>query len=391
MLTARDTLDEKLTGLSAGADDYLTKPFAIQELEARLRALIRRERRQVGSEVLKVADLVLDPASLRATRGGVELQLSPIGLKLLTILMRESPRVVSRQEIEREIWGNGLPDSDTLRSHLYNLRKTIDKAVREAAAAHRAERGLSHRGYRTAAALRGAGQEAPVDTMSQGLPRRLRFAFLMQVAMASVVIVAGAYVALQIAKQDVAARTLRDEAAYYWQQRAIDPARVAPDGAMLHGYAIPVGRIGGLAAGHAAHPRARPAQPPRHAGAGPASRRGAALPDLSAIAHRPHRVAADPCAGVAGVAGGSAEFVVHLPHRAPHDRAVALAGARSPALGSARSRRQCARAGQASDRRRASKPGSWPVRCSAWASACACSCIASAISPATRATSCARR
>src|SRR6478735_2248416 len=77
--------------------------------------------------------------------------------------------------------------------------------------------------------------------MSQGLPRRLRFAFLMQVAMASLVIVAGAYFALQIAKQDVAARILRDEAAYYWQQRAIDPTRVAPDGAMLHGYAIPVG------------------------------------------------------------------------------------------------------------------------------------------------------
>jgi DNA-binding response OmpR family regulator len=55
------------------------------------------------------------------------LQLSPIGLRLLAILMRESPRVVSRQEIEREIWGNGLPDSDTLRSHLYNLRKVIDK------------------------------------------------------------------------------------------------------------------------------------------------------------------------------------------------------------------------------------------------------------------------
>ena len=127
MLTARDTLDEKLTGLSSGADDYLTKPFAIQELEARLRALIRRERRQVGSEVLKVADLVLDPASMRATRGGTELQLSPIGMKLLTILMRESPRVVNRQEIEREIWGNSLPDSDTLRSHLYNLRKIIDK------------------------------------------------------------------------------------------------------------------------------------------------------------------------------------------------------------------------------------------------------------------------
>ena len=69
----------------------------------------------------------LDPASLRATRSGSELQLSPIGLRLLTILMRESPRVVSRQEIEREIWGDDLPDSDTLRSHLYNLRKVIDK------------------------------------------------------------------------------------------------------------------------------------------------------------------------------------------------------------------------------------------------------------------------
>ena len=127
MLTARDTLDDKLTGLSVGADDYLTKPFSVLELEARLKVLIRRERRQVGSEILKVADLVLDPASLRVTRAGEELLLSPIGLKLLTILLRESPRVVSRQEVEREIWGNSLPDSDTLRSHLYNLRKVIDK------------------------------------------------------------------------------------------------------------------------------------------------------------------------------------------------------------------------------------------------------------------------
>jgi len=127
MLTARDTLEDKLVGLDAGADDYLVKPFEIRELEARVRALIRRDRRQVGSEVLQVGDLVLDPASLRATRGGIELQLSPIALRLLTILMRESPRVVSRQEIEREIWGDELPDSDTLRSHLYNLRKVMDK------------------------------------------------------------------------------------------------------------------------------------------------------------------------------------------------------------------------------------------------------------------------
>ncbi len=127
MLTARDTLDDKLKGLDAGADDYLVKPFAIQELEARIRALMRRDRRQVSAEVLKVGDLVLDTATLRVTRGGRELSLSPIGLKLLTILMRESPRVVSRRDIEREIWGDQLPDSDTLRSHLYNLRKVIDK------------------------------------------------------------------------------------------------------------------------------------------------------------------------------------------------------------------------------------------------------------------------
>jgi DNA-binding response OmpR family regulator len=127
MLTARDTLDDKITGLGVGADDYLVKPFAIQELEARLRALIRRDRRQVSAETLKVGDLVYDTASMRVTRGGQELQLSPIGLRLLAILMRESPKVISRRDIEREIWGDGLPDSDTLRSHLYNLRKTLDR------------------------------------------------------------------------------------------------------------------------------------------------------------------------------------------------------------------------------------------------------------------------
>lgn len=127
MLTARDTLDDKLTGLEAGADDYLVKPFEIRELEARVRALIRRDRRQVSTEVLRVADMVLDTATLRATRDGRDLPLSPIGLRLLSILMRESPRVVSRRDIEREVWGDLLPDSDTLRSHLYNLRKVIDK------------------------------------------------------------------------------------------------------------------------------------------------------------------------------------------------------------------------------------------------------------------------
>ena len=81
----------------------------------------------MSPEVLSVADLELDTATLRVRRGDKELSLTPIGLRLLTVLMRASPRLVSRREIEAEVWGDVLPDSDTLRSHLYNLRKIIDK------------------------------------------------------------------------------------------------------------------------------------------------------------------------------------------------------------------------------------------------------------------------
>jgi DNA-binding response OmpR family regulator len=127
MLTARDTLDDKLTGLDAGADDYLVKPFAMRELGARLKALIRRERREVATQVLSVGDLTLDTATLEVTRAGKPIVVTPIGLQILTILMRESPRLVTRRNIEREVWGDTLPDSDTLRSHVYNLRTAIDK------------------------------------------------------------------------------------------------------------------------------------------------------------------------------------------------------------------------------------------------------------------------
>ncbi|HEY2624084.1 response regulator transcription factor [Dyella sp. Tek66A03] len=127
LLTGKGSLEDKVSGLEAGADDYLVKPFALRELEARLRALIRRDRQQVSTQVLQVEDLALDTATLRLTRAGRELIVSPIGLKLLAILMRESPRVVTRRALEREIWGDALPDSDTLRSHLYNLRRVMDK------------------------------------------------------------------------------------------------------------------------------------------------------------------------------------------------------------------------------------------------------------------------
>jgi len=127
MLTARDTLDDKITGLDTGADDYLIKPFAIQELEARVRSLIRRHKGETAKEILIIGDLTMDTATLRVQRAGKVLNMTPIGLKILTVLMRASPAVVSRRELERQVWGDILPDSDTLRSHLYNLRKLIDK------------------------------------------------------------------------------------------------------------------------------------------------------------------------------------------------------------------------------------------------------------------------
>ena len=127
MLTALDTLGDKINGLGVGADDYLVKPFEVEELEARLRALIRRQRRLPTPELLRVADLVLDPGTLRVSRGGIEIALTPIGLKILALLMRASPRVVSRREVESEVWGDSPPDSDALRSHLYTLRRAVDR------------------------------------------------------------------------------------------------------------------------------------------------------------------------------------------------------------------------------------------------------------------------
>jgi len=127
MLTARDTLEDKVSGLDVGADDYLVKPFEILELEARIRALMRRKSQVTQQEVLQVGDLELDTGTLEVKRSNKSIYLSPIGLKILTILMKESPKVVSRNQLEHEIWGDILPDSDTLRSHMYNLRKQIDK------------------------------------------------------------------------------------------------------------------------------------------------------------------------------------------------------------------------------------------------------------------------
>lgn len=113
--------------MDIGADDYLIKPFAIKELEARLLSLIRRSRGEIAHELLQIGDLTVDTSTLEVKRDGLTLTLTPIAYKILITLMRASPAVVSRRELEREVWGDILPDSDTLRSHLYNLRKIFDK------------------------------------------------------------------------------------------------------------------------------------------------------------------------------------------------------------------------------------------------------------------------
>lgn len=126
MLTAKDALDDRLEGLKSGADDYLVKPFALSELAARIEAILRRSSGN-RDKVLQVGDLSYDLDTLDVRRDGVLLKINPIGLKLLEILMKKSPSVVRREVLEEAIWGDSLPDSDSLRTHIHQLRHVIDK------------------------------------------------------------------------------------------------------------------------------------------------------------------------------------------------------------------------------------------------------------------------
>jgi DNA-binding response OmpR family regulator len=126
MLTARGELPDKVHGLRSGADDYLVKPFALLELEARLEALQARSVARARRRVLQVHDLRYDIDTQEVRRGDALLHLYPACRKLLETLMRASPAAVSREELERALWGEDTPDRDMLRSHVYDLRRAID-------------------------------------------------------------------------------------------------------------------------------------------------------------------------------------------------------------------------------------------------------------------------
>lgn len=126
MLTARDEQPDRNAGLRAGADDYLTKPFDLEELSLRLHALVARSSGQGRARQLQVGDLVLDLRTLQASRAGQALHLYPAGRRLLEVLMRASPAVVARERLEATLWGEDPPDGDMLRSHVYELRRSID-------------------------------------------------------------------------------------------------------------------------------------------------------------------------------------------------------------------------------------------------------------------------
>ena len=128
MLTARDTILDKVAGFDSGGDDYLVKPFSLLEVEVRLKALVRRARGGVAPAApLRVGSLVYDASTMTAVRSGQALALTKTGYRLLHCLMRESPKIVSRDKLAAEVWGDDRPDSDALRTHIHALRQALDK------------------------------------------------------------------------------------------------------------------------------------------------------------------------------------------------------------------------------------------------------------------------
>jgi two-component system response regulator MprA len=129
VLTARGTVDDRVTGLAAGADDYLVKPFALAELLARVRALLRRS--QLARDVLGYADLSLDAAARRVVRGGDVITLTRIEFDLLEVLLRNAERVLSYDAIVDQVWGYAeAPASNALQVFVGFLRRKLEEGGR---------------------------------------------------------------------------------------------------------------------------------------------------------------------------------------------------------------------------------------------------------------------
>lgn len=127
MLTGKDKIEEKEVGLDAGADDYLTKPFHLKELSARVRALLRRPENFAGN-VLTAGELVLEPANFRVTRSGEDVQLSQQEFALLQFLMRNANQVFSPEALLDRVWESSSDVSPAaIRTHVKMLRKKLDK------------------------------------------------------------------------------------------------------------------------------------------------------------------------------------------------------------------------------------------------------------------------
>jgi len=127
MLTARATVDDRITGFDAGADDYLTKPFSFRELLARVRALLRRDS-QLRPDVFQLDDLIVDSASHRVSRASREIELTAKEYALLEFLARRAGQLVSRSEIAAHVWDDSFdPFSNSIEVYMNRLRKKIDE------------------------------------------------------------------------------------------------------------------------------------------------------------------------------------------------------------------------------------------------------------------------
>lgn len=127
MLTARDPVDDRVQGFALGADDYLVKPFSLKELDARIKALVRRAQGRQVQGTLVWEDLQVDTRAPQAWRQGCSINLTPTTHKLLLSLVRAAPDVVRKQEAEYLLWGEAPPEGGALRTHMHDLRRQIDK------------------------------------------------------------------------------------------------------------------------------------------------------------------------------------------------------------------------------------------------------------------------